>query len=269
MTIDKKYDRPIKVSEGIYWVGYRDEKSNLSCNPYLVVQGDKAVLIDSGSRTDFAAVMMKVLQAGVDPQQIVGLIYQHYDPDLCGSMSNFIDMCDNPEIKIISEENSNVFISFYIHSDKNHLIDSIDNYEYKFNLNGRILEFIKTPYSHSPGSFVTFDKRTKTLFTSDLFGSYSIIWDLFLELTEQCYTCLNFDECPNKHIVCPVKDILAFHKEMMPNKKALRYALSIIKKMNIECIAPQHGSILNREKDISFVIHKLETLEGVGIDGIL
>jgi len=56
---------------------------------------------------------------------------------------------------------------------------------------------------------------------------------------------------------------------MMPNKKALRYALSIIKKMNIECIAPQHGSILNREKDISFVIHKLETLEGVGIDGIL
>jgi len=75
MTSDRKYDRPIQLAEGIYWVGFRDEKSNLTCNPYLIVQGDEAVLIDSGSRTDFAAVMMKVLQAGVDPQQVIGLIY--------------------------------------------------------------------------------------------------------------------------------------------------------------------------------------------------
>ena len=269
MTIDKKYDRPIQVAKGIYWVGFRDEKSDLTCNPYLIVQGDAAVLIDSGSRTDFAAVMMKVLQAGVDPQQVIGLIYQHYDPDLCGSMSNFIDMCDNPDLKIISEKTSNVFISFYIHRDKYHLLDSIDTYDYTFALNGRMLEFIPTPYSHSPGSFVTYDKETKTLFTSDLFGSYSILWDLFLELTEECFTCINYDECPNLLFACPVKDILTFHKEMMPCKKALRYALSIIKKMTIERIAPQHGSILHKKKDISFVIHKLDTLERVGIDAIV
>ncbi len=269
MSNDKKYNRPIQVAEGIYWVGFRDERSNLTCNPYLVVQGDEAVLIDSGSRTDFAAVMMKILQAGVDPQQIVALIYQHYDPDLCGSMANFIDMCDNPNLKIISEKNNNVFISFYIHRDKYHLLDSIDNHDYTFELNGRMFEFIATPYSHSPGSFVTYDKKTKTLFTSDLFGSYSTLWGLFLELTEECFTCLNYNECPNLKFDCPVKDILAFHKEMMPCNKALRYALSIIKKMAIERIAPQHGSILHKEKDISFVIHKLGALERVGIDAIL
>ena len=121
MTEDKKYDRPIQVADDIYWVGFRDKKTKLACNPYLVVQDDKAVLIDSGSRTDFAVVMMKILQAGIDPQQIVGLIYQHYDPDLCGSMSNFIDMCDNPNLKIISDKNSNMFIAHYIHRDKCHL----------------------------------------------------------------------------------------------------------------------------------------------------
>lgn len=268
MTVDRKYDRPIQVAEGIYWVGFRDEKSNLSCNPYLVVQNDGAMLIDSGSRTDFAAVMMKVLQVGVDPQQVVGLVYQHYDPDLCGSMSNFIDMCDNPDLRIISDKTSNVFISFYIHKDKYHLLDSIDNHDYTFNLNGRMLEFVPTPYSHCPGSFVTYDKNTKTLFTSDLFGSYSIAWDLFLELTEECFTCIDYDECPNLRFDCPVKDILAFHKEIMPCKKALRYALSIIKKMIIQRIAPQHGSILHKEKDISFVIKKLDALEKVGIDAI-
>lgn len=214
MTIDKKYDRPIQVAEGIYWVGFRDEKSNLTCNPYLVVQGDQAILIDGGSRTDFAVVMMKILQAGVDPQNVVGLIYQHYDPDLCGSMSNFIDMFENPSLKIISEKKNNVFISFYIHRDKYHLLESIDTYNYSFDLNGRILEFIPTPYAHSPGSFVTYDPKTKTLFTSDLFGSHSTQWDLFLEFEEECFTCLDYDKCPKQHIDCPVKDILAFHKEI-------------------------------------------------------
>jgi len=269
MTMDKKYDRPIQVAEGIHWVGFRDQKSNLTCNPYLVVQDDQAILIDSGSRADFAGVMMKILQTGVDPQNVIGLIYQHYDPDLCGSMSNFIDMCDNPNLKIISEKRNNVFISFYIPRDKYPLLDSIDAHDFTLAFNGRVLEFIPTPYAHSPGSFITYDKKTKTLFTSDLFGSYATQWDLVLELDEECFTCFDYGKCPKGKTACPLKEILAFHKEMMPCGKALRYAISKIKEMAIERIAPQHGSILHRQKDILFVIEKLETLEEVGIDALL
>ena len=268
MTSHNKYDRPIQVAEGIYWVGFRDEKTNLTCNPYLVVQDDKAVLIDSGSRTDFAVVMMKILQAGIDPQQIVGLIYQHYDPDLCGSMPNFIDMCENPDLKVVSEKSNNVFISFYIHRDKYHLLNSIDDYNYTFTFNDRVLTFIATPYSHNPGSFVTYDNNTKTLFSSDLFGSYSTEWELFVDLSEECFLCIDYDDCPNLKSSCPVKDILAFHKTMMPCCKALRYAISKIKEMDIGCIAPQHGSILHNLRDISFVIQRLEDLKEVGIDAI-
>ncbi len=269
MTSSKKYDRPIQVAEGIYWVGFRDEKTHLTCNPYLVVQDDKAVLIDSGSRTDFAVVMMKILQAGIDPQQIVGLIYQHYDPDLCGSVPNFIDMCENPDLKVISEKNNNVFISYYIHRDKHHLLDSIDVYNYTFTFNERELKFISTPYSHNSGSFVTYDIKTKTLFSSDIFGSYSTEWDLFLELNEECFTCRDYDDCQNRKISCPVKDILSFHKTIMPCCKALRYTLSKIKKFDIQCIAPQHGSILKNLRDIAFVIQRLENLEKIGIDAIV
>jgi flavorubredoxin len=56
---------------------------------------------------------------------------------------------------------------------------------------------------------------------------------------------------------------------MMPCCKALRYAVSKIKEMEIECIAPQHGSILQNVRDISFVIQRLESLEEVGIDAVL
>jgi len=266
MSINKKYDGPVLVAEGIYWVGYRDEKSFISCNPYLVVQGDQAVLIDSGSRTDFSAVMMKILQTGVDPRNIIRLIYQHYDPDLCGSMPNFIDMCDNPGLKIISEKRNNVFISYYISRDNHHLLESIDTYHHSFKFNGRVFEFIPTPYSHSPGSFATYDQNTKTLFSSDIFGSYAAEWDLFLELNKGCFTCDDYKTCPDHLSECPVEKVVAFHKEIMPCTKALRYAINKIKTLSINRIAPQHGSILYKPEDISFFIQKLETMENVGID---
>ena len=46
------YDRPIEIADNIYWVGFHEKISNFHCNPYLIVEGDRAVLIDAGSRPD-------------------------------------------------------------------------------------------------------------------------------------------------------------------------------------------------------------------------
>ncbi len=198
--------RPIQVAEGIFWVGADADPEGLACNPYLIVEGDRAALIDSGSRTDFAVVMMRILQTGIDPRQIVALIYQHYDPDLCGSMANFIDMCDNPDLRIVSENCNNAFISFYIHRDHYHLLRGVEEYGHRFPLGQRRLEFIPTPYAHSAGSFATYDPRTGTLFTSDLFGSYSRPENLLLEFDPACFECDDWDHCPLRKTVCPLKE---------------------------------------------------------------
>jgi len=262
----KEYDRPIKIADGIYWVGFYEESSNLHCNPYLVVEGDEAVLIDAGSRPDFATVMMKILQTGVDPDKIVTLIYQHFDPDLCGSMPNVVDMCRNKDLKILSEANNNIFINYYIDRDKHKLLETIDSLDFVLEFNGRKLEFIKTPHAHCPGSFVTYDKKTKTLFGSDLFGSFSKKWELFTRLSDECYTCEDYDRCINNKSYCPLPDIINFHRAIMPSKKALRFAMQQISTVDIDCIAPQHGSVFDRKDDIPFLIEKLANLDKVGID---
>jgi len=269
MDNNKAYDGPIKIDDGIFWVGFRAMESNLHCNPYLVVQDGQAVLIDSGSRTDFATVMMKILQVGIDPKQIVALIYQHYDPDLCGSMSNFIDMCDNPNLEVFSEMNNNVFISFYVHREKRGLLKSIDENAFMFTFNNRTLQFFTTPYSHSQGSFVTYDEKTKTLFSSDLFGSFSTKWELELTLDDECFTCEDYDHCPRGKDYCPLPDLIAFHRKVMPCNQALRYAMGKIRDIDMEKVAPQHGSILTHRRDIYFIIEQLEGLDGVGIDGVI
>jgi len=262
----KGYDRPIEIAEKIYWVGFHERRSNLRCNPYLMVEGDQAVLIDAGSRPDFALVMMKILQIGITPEQIAALIYHHYDPDLCGSLSNMVDICENPKLIVLSEPNNNVFLSYYIERKKRALLQSIDDRGLVFNFGERTVRFFKTPYAHNPGSFVTYDAKTKTLFSSDLFGSLSQQWELFVALEDDCYVCEDYDRCIKQKKYCPLPDIFEFHKRIMPSEKALRYAMGVIKNLDIDIIAPQHGSIFNKKKDIDFLIEKLSALKGVGID---
>ena len=83
------FTRPITIAEGVHWVGFYDRDAGLHCNPYLVVDGGEAVLIDGGSLPDFPVVLTKILQTGIHPGAIRALVYQHIDPDLCGSMARF------------------------------------------------------------------------------------------------------------------------------------------------------------------------------------
>jgi len=261
------YDKPVEIAENIFWVGFHERISNFHCNPYLIVSGNEAVLIDSGSRPDFAVVMMKILRTGISPEQITTLIYQHSDPDLCGSMPNMIDLCRNPKLTILSEKNSIIFISYYIEKEQQSLLRSIEDIGFEFTFGeGRVLKFFNTPYAHSAGSFVTYDEQTKTLFSSDIFGSFSQKWSLYIDLKEDCHTCNDYLHCMNNRDDCPIPDILEFHKKVMPSEKALRYAMDIFRKLDIEMIAPQHGSIFTKKSDIAFIIEKLAGLREIGID---
>ena len=261
------YDDPIEIASGIFWVGFFDRERNLHCNPYLIIDGDEAVVIDGGSRTDFPTVMMKILQTGIQPKQIIRLIYHHYDPDLCSSIPNFEDIIGSPELKLISHKENNVFIRYYSVNSKMLCITAID-YQFSFS-SGRMLQFLHTPYSHSAGSFVTFDEKSGTLFSSDIFGSYDKNWNLFVEFSEECRTCSIHEPCALGKSHCPFIGIHDFHRRIMTSNKALRHALTGIESLPLRRIAPQHGSIIHRNEDIALAIEKLRADEEIGIDGII
>lgn len=265
-NLNLNYSRPIKVAEGVYWIGFYDTASGLHCNPYMIVDGEEAVVIDGGSRPDFPTVMMKIMQTGVIPSTIRALIYQHYDPDLCGSIPDFEDLIDRNDLKIISEKSNHAFIRHYYVSSELLSLDTMDN-RFRFS-SGRELLFIKTPYAHSSGSFVTFDPSSGILFTSDLFGSFSLEWQLFLQFEKECASCEDYAHCPNNKTYCPMTDILNFHKKLIPSTKILRWAIEQIAQVPFSMIAPQHGSIIHRPEDVVLLCQKLALLEDVGIDGI-
>jgi flavorubredoxin len=264
---DIDLETSVEIADGIYWIGFFDEQAGLHCNPYLIIDNDEAVVIDGGSRPDFATVMLKILQTGIAPNQIIALLYQHYDPDLCGSIPNFEDIIKRDDLKIISDSSNLMFIRHYSVATGLLPISKL-NYQFRFS-SGRTLQFVKTPYAHSGGSIVTFDETSGILFTSDLFGSLGLEWELFLKLRPECMECVNRKECPSKRTNCPLDDILNFHKTVMPSCQALRYSLEQILDIPFTAIAPQHGSIIDNKEIMRYVFERLSTLEDVGIDGII
>jgi flavorubredoxin len=266
MEADLALDRPIKIAEDVYSLGFRDDRSGLYCNPYLIQDGVEAVVIDGGSQPHFPTVMMKILQTGLNPSSIVALVYQHYDPDNCGSISNFEDLIDRKDLKIITDSANKMFISHYANSSPLLALESVKK-EFVFS-SGRKLEFIKTPYAHTQGSFVTLDIKTGTLFSSDLFGNNMEEWSLFIQLDPRCKGCRDLSGCSAHVAACPLLAMLKFHQKLIPSEKALRYALSRIRELHFTMIAPQHGSIISKPEDIKLVLDRLASLKGVGIDGV-
>jgi flavorubredoxin len=231
------YDDAVLVSDDIYWVGFHDRHANLHCNPYLLKDEQDVVLIDPGSIPYFPTIMRKVIEL-VDPDRITAIIISHQDPDVCGSLAVLEEVIDRADLKIIAHTNTVRLIRHYGLKSQFYTVD-----EQAFHLrlqSGRVLQFLHTPFLHSPGAIMTYDTDSKSLFTSDVFGAISDNWSLF---TEGDY----------------LESMKAWHQAYMPSNSLLRECMQRLEQMEIQRLLPQHGSIINAG-DIPIVIDYLKHL---------
>lgn len=69
--------------------------------------------------------------------------------------------------------------------------------------------------------------------------------------------------------MCPIRGIKKFHQQIMTSNLAAMNALKTIESLDIERIAPQHGSIIESRDSVQTVIRHLRTVKNVGIDQML
>lgn len=240
MKID--YNSPVAATREIYWVGFYDEKANLHCNPYLLIDSEDIVFIDPGSIPHFPVVMRKVMEL-VNPEDITYVVAQHQDPDVCGNLAVVEDVINRNDLKIVAHSNTVRLIRHLGLRSDFYAVDQNDN---ALTLkSGRRLEFVFTPYLHSPGAIATYDVQTRSLFTSDIFAAISKDWSLFAQ----------------GDFLSPMEP---FHQNYMPSNRILKHCLEGFEKMELDRILPQHGSILEGA-DIQKAIDHLKQLP-CGID---
>ena len=235
---DLDFTQPIAIASRIHWIGMYLENDPFQCHPYLIENGDESVLVDPGSMLEFDAVIRKV-QLITELKNIKYIILHHQDPDLCASVPAIEKLIDRHDLLVITHSRMVPLVKHYLiksdyyEIDKNGLQLTAEN--------GLRLEFLTTPYCHSPGAFVTYEPDSKTLFSGDIFGGIEESWEFY---AREDY----FEKARQ------------FHAEYMPSKDIFNYALSKIEKLDMELIAPQHGSIIQKPY-ISGLIEQMKGLD--------
>ncbi|ADU96494.1 beta-lactamase domain-containing protein [Thermovibrio ammonificans HB-1] len=242
------YSKPVPLfkEEGheVYWVGSYEEYI-FRCNAYLIVSGDKRVLLDPGGIQHFEQVKARVSQL-IEPSEVTHIVAHHQDPDVIGSLPLWLKL--NPNVTVVTTPRTQVLIPYYgFDRSKVNWLDVSPLDDTMLELEEGALVFLSAPFLHFPDAFVTYDSRSKILFTGDIFAAIQQRWELVVS---------DFEEHKN--------ELTYFHVYYMASNKALRHFVEKVRPFPVDAIAPQHGSIIPKE----FVGEALDFLEELkcGID---
>lgn len=235
MNLD--FTQAIEIAKNIYWIGMYLENDPFQCHPYFIENGNESILVDPGSMLEFDAVVKKINTLS-SMSNVKYIILHHQDPDLAASVPEMEKLIDRDDLLIITHSRMVPLVKHYLIKSDYY---EIDKHDYKLDRNDLHLEFLTTPYCHSPGAFVTYEPSTKTLFSGDIFGGIEESWEF--------YAGDDYFEKAKQ-----------FHAEYMPSRDIFNYALSKIETLDINLIAPQHGSIIEKER-IAPLIAQMKALE--------
>ncbi len=217
--------RPVEVVSKIHWVGAVDAESPFKCNPYLLDDGDEAVLFEPGSLLAYPGVFQKVIQTLPLPK-IRYIVLSHQDPDLCGSLSEWGKVLNSARVQVVTHSRTAVLLRHYGASFPFYLVDQQD---WTLRLSsGRELRFLFAPWCHCPGTFMTYDPKSRSLLSGDIFGAITYDWTLYA----------------GDHYAEAMR---SFHEDYMASTHHLLHALSKLPDLGIDRILPQHGSIIHRD----------------------
>ncbi len=232
-------DKAVEINDGLYWVGFSDEKAGFSNNPYLLIEGESVVLFDPGSRLpEHFAIVKKKIESVIPIEKINMIVVHHQDPDLCASIPLFEEIIGVDNFELIATMRSSLFMPYYGVRTEVTTIEDGDILELD---NGREIMFITSPYLHFAGAHVTYDMKTKTLLSSDIFAAFSVDWSL--------YANENYTEA-----------MRIFHEPYIAHRSAIESFANKIKDIELKMIAPQHGSVI-LEKDIPRCLEALLSFE--------
>ncbi len=241
--MDADYTRAVAIAKNVYWVGVYMEGDAFQCHTYLIVDGKESILIDSGSMLEFEEVKNKISSI-IDLQDIKYIIAHHQDPDVCANLPAFEKLINRDDLKIVSHSRNFALIKHYGITSKQYIIEEHD---YRIKTKHNELFFLTTPYAHAPGAFVTYLKNKKILFSSDIFSGVEKSWHFYAD--ENYFSAIQ-----------------EFHQNYIPSQDILSFSLEKIEVLDLELIAPQHGSIIQK-KYIRKIINKLKKLKcGLYID---
>ncbi|MEH2255789.1 diflavin flavoprotein [Nostoc sp.] len=224
-------------------------RNGTTYNSFLI-QGEKVALVDTSHRK-FEELYLEVVAGLIDPAEIDYLIISHTEPDHSGLVKNILQLA--PSITVVGAKVAIQFLENMVHQPfKSMQVKSGQRLDLG---NGHELEFISAPNLHWPDTILTYDHKTCTLYTCDVFGMH------------YCD-----DHTYDENITSIEEDFHYYYNCLMgPNARSVLAALKRIEKLEIGTVATGHGPLLQhyisewlgRYQNWSSEQAKTETLVGL------
>ncbi len=227
--------------------------NGVTMNSYIVKGNDIAIIDgvigwDGVPETLYQA--MEEIDVNVD--DIKYLIVNHVEPDHSGWIENFKKIRTDFTL-VTTAKGAEITKAFYGDDFDILVVKEGDTLDLG---NGRILHFHPVPNVHWPETMVTYDEKTKILFTCDLYGAFGSIQDHYFddEMTEEEMAKY---ELEGKRY---------FSNVMMTFVPLLKRAIAKTKTLDLAMIAPGHGPLYrgNPEKIIDGYSRWAEFANGSG-----
>jgi flavorubredoxin len=229
--------KPVKLTENIYFVGVNDRRTALfenmwplhrgvSYNSYLIVD-DKITLIDT-MEAGHVDHWLSRIRSIIAEKPIDYLVVNHMEPDHSGAIHLLRQLY--PAIKIIGNKKTIPMIDGFYGINNN--MQEVAEGE-TIALGQHSLTFYTVAMVHWPESMVCFENTSKTLFSSDAFGSFGAFEGGIFD-----------DEIDFEYYI---DEMRRYYSNIVGKYGSpVQKALSKLGSLDIKTIAPSHGPLYRK-----------------------
>jgi len=192
----------------------------VQANQHLIVDGAEGMILDPGGHKVYTKVLAATM-AALGRAKLTYIFLSHQDPDIVAAVNGWLMTTD--AVAYVSK----LWVRFVPHFGLDRLVQDrllpIPDEGMRLPLGSRELILLPAHFLHSCGNFQVYDPTSKILYTGDLGASLGVSGQ---EVTDFA-----------QHI--PAME--GFHKRYMQSNRALRAWTAMVRGLDVECIAPQHG----------------------------
>lgn len=239
-----------EIFDNIHWIGVNDretvafeglwniEKEGVAYNAYII-NDDKVAVIDT-VKAFKANEFLDNIKEVIGDKQVDYLIVNHVEPDHSSGILALRDVY--PDMAIYASKKGVEMIgNFFNVCDNVHELAEGETLP----LGEHTLQFFMTPMVHWPESMVTYETKTKTLFSMDIFGSFGTVNGGIFD-DENDYE--SYEDNINRYFACIVGKV-AGQAERALNKLA---------PIEIKTICPAHGLVWRSHPE--YILNKYTSL---------
>ncbi len=216
----------------------------VQANQHLIVHGKAGLLLDPGGHKVYARVLAETF-AQLGRAKLQTIFLSHQDPDIVAAINGWLTTTD------ANAYASALWTRFIPHFGLDRLLadrlQPIPDEGMWIELDGAPLAFIPAHFMHSCGNFQVYDPTSKILYSGDLGAS---LGQPYREVDD-------FD--------AHIQYMEGFHRRYIVSNSIMRAWAKMVRTLDIEIIAPQHGALFRGKEQVERFIGWCEALE-CGVD---